>query len=116
MDIFDGVFQCSLLGVSFLFGCIFFLQRLRWKRNGRKGTLRRGFYPSSAALGNALHNLQTIPQPHMKYVVAEKLEEHEDEEDETGPKDPTAHLKRQLRRIQNGEEIDELVILRGPLS
>ena len=111
MDIFDRLFLCSLLGASFLFGCIFFLQRLRWKRNERKGR-RRGFYPSSAALGNALHTLQAIPEPLVKYVVAEKLDEHEDEEDESGPKDPTAHLKRQLRRIRNGEEIDRLVILR----
>ncbi len=35
-------------------------------------------------------------------------DQHEDEDDERGPKDPTAHLKRQLRRIRNGEEVDRL--------
>ncbi len=35
-------------------------------------------------------------------------DQHEDEDDEGGSKDPTAHLKRQLRRIRNGEEVDRL--------
>lgn len=106
MDIFDALFLSSLLGVSVVFGSIFCLTRLRARMRGR------GFYPSTTELGNALHQLQRIAQPQVRYVLEEKLDEHEDEDDEAGPDDPAAHLKRQLRRIRNGEEVERLTIFR----
>lgn len=96
------LFLSSLLGVSVVFGCVFCLLRLRARMRGR------GFYPGTTELGNALHQLQRIAQPQVRYVLEEKLDEREDEDDEGGPDDPAAHLERQLRKIRNGEEVDRL--------
>jgi hypothetical protein len=106
------IFGAFLLTTGFWFGCVFFARRYLWRKRGRAGTLRRGFYPQAAMLGNALHHLQALAEPQVKYVVQEKLDDHEEEDDEAGPKDPTRHLKRQLRRIRDGEEIDRLVVFR----
>jgi len=105
MDIFDSIFPCFLLSISALFCCVFFLQRLRWKLKGRTG-----FYPSSAMLGNALHNLQALAQPQVKHVVEEKQDEHEEDDGDAGPEGPKAHLKRQLRKIREGKELDRLTV------
>jgi hypothetical protein len=48
----------------------------------------------------------------MRYVVQERLDDHEEEDDDAGPKDPIRHLKRQLRKIRDGEEIDRLIVFR----
>jgi hypothetical protein len=112
MEIFDALFFCFLLITGFWFGCVFFARRYLWRRRRRAGTLRRGFYPSAAMLGNALHHLQAIAEPQMRYVVQERLDDHEEEDDDAGPKDPIRHLKRQLRKIRDGEEIDRLIVFR----
>jgi hypothetical protein len=112
MEIFDALFLCFLLMTGFCFGCVFFARRYLWRRKRRAKTLRRGFYPNAAMLGNALHQLQAIAEPQVRHVVQGKLDDHEEEDDETGPKDPTKHLKRQLRRIRDGEEIDRLIVFR----
>ncbi|WP_125483554.1 hypothetical protein [Edaphobacter aggregans] len=108
MDIFNAVFSQGLLFFVGLILCAFYFQRVRWKLRRRLGKRHLGFYPSSASFGNALHTLQAIAEPRVAYVLEEKLDEHEDEDDEGEPKDPTAHLKRQLRRIRNGKEVDRL--------
>jgi hypothetical protein len=108
MDFFDAVFSQGPLFFVGLIICAFYFQRVRWRLRRRLGKKHLGFYPSSASLGNALHTLQAIAEPRVAYVLEEKLDEHEDEDDEGGPKNPTEHLKRQLRRIRNGEEVDRL--------
>jgi hypothetical protein len=108
MDFFDAVFIGGLLLFIGFIACAFYTQRIRWRVRRRLGKKLLGFYPSSASLGNALHTLQVIAEPRVTYVLEEKLDEHEDEDDERGPKDPTAHLKRQLKRIRNGEEVGRL--------
>jgi hypothetical protein len=94
--------------------CTLFVQRILWRVRKRVGKSKLGFYPSGAALGNALLALNAIAQPQAKYVLEEKLEEPADEDDEAGPKDPTAHLMRQAKRIRNGEKIDRLTALLPP--
>jgi hypothetical protein len=91
-----------------LWGCVFALQRAVWRSRKRRGKKRLGFYPTSALVGNAFQALQAIAQPRVKHVLEEKLDESEDEDDEAGPKNPTAHLLRQARRIRSGRPVDRL--------
>lgn len=78
-----------------------------WKNRGNKNKRR---YRGGAALGNALQNLQVFVQPRAEHVIAELLEEPAQDDDETGPKDPRAHLLRQARRIQRGEMVGQLTV------
>jgi hypothetical protein len=98
-----------------VWGSAVYVQRALWrwrKKSGNKSRKSRlGFYPTGASIGNALHMLQAIAEPQVQHVIEERLEEPVDEEDETGPKDPTAHLMRQARRIRNGEDVDRLTAL-----
>jgi hypothetical protein len=94
-----------------LTGCAFFYQRFRYRRRQRLGKARPGFYPTGASMGNALHQLQTLAQPRMQYVLEEKLKEEVDADDEGGPDDPTRHLHRQAARIRRGEPLDRLTVL-----
>jgi hypothetical protein len=88
-----------------LWGCIVCVQRAvwRWRKKARKSNW--GFYPSGASIGNALQVLQAIAEPQVQHVIEERLEEPAEDDDEAGPKDPTAHLMRQARRIRNGEDV-----------
>lgn len=74
-----------------------------------------GLHPGAARLGNALHHLQTIVQPEVRYVIAEKLEEAEEEDsgdaDLDGVVDPIRHLHRQAARIRRGETVDRITAL-----
>jgi hypothetical protein len=90
------------------------IQRAVWRWRNKTGKSRLGFYPSGAALGNALQTIQAIAQPQVKYFLEEKLEEPAEGDDEAGPKDPTAHLMRQARRIRNGEKVERLTALLPP--
>jgi hypothetical protein len=94
--------------------CVLLAQRALWRVSKKRGKGKWGFYPTGASAGNALHALQAIAHPREKYVIAEKLEEPAEEDDEAGPKDPTAHLMRQARRIRSGEEVERLTALLPP--
>jgi hypothetical protein len=100
----------SFYAFSCFLGCVFFYQRWRWRRRRRMGRSSLGFYPNASSLGNALHQLQTIAEPQMAYVMEEKLDEEVDEEDEAGPDDPTRHLHRQAAKIRRGERLDRLTV------
>lgn len=97
--------------IVFFTGCAFFYQRLRYRRRQRQGKARPGFYPRGASMGNALHQLQTLAQPRMQYVLEEKLNEEVDADDEGGPDDPMRHLHRQAAKIRRGEPLDRLTVL-----
>jgi hypothetical protein len=104
----------SLWGLFLLFGAIFLLQRLRWRRRVRRGDLKPGFRPSVASAGNALHQLQTFVQPQVRYVIAEQLDEESEEEDSGDPDhpvDPIRHLHRQAKRIRKGEQAEPITAL-----
>jgi hypothetical protein len=57
-----------------------------------------------------MQNLQVFTRPTVAYVLEEKYDEDAEEDDDGGPDDPTAHLKRQLKRIRRGESIDTLTV------
>jgi hypothetical protein len=59
-------------------------------------------------LGNALHQLQTIAQPQMQHVIAEKLDEDLEDEESGGPDDPVRHLHRQAAKIRRGEPVERI--------
>lgn len=63
-----------------------------------------------AAVGNALQTLHIFVDPGVRYVIAEKLEEHAEEHGEDDPADPVKHFERQLSRIRRGEQLDRLTI------
>jgi hypothetical protein len=88
-----------------VWGCIVWVQRALWRRGKRLGKGKVGFYPSGASIGNALQVLQAIAEPQVQHVIEERLEEPAEDDGEAGPKDPTAHLMRQARRIRNGDDV-----------
>jgi len=106
----DLIFLRGIFAFVTLFAFAFILQRFRWKlrKSGRKSKF--GFYPSTLLLGDALHNLQVIAQPHVQHVLEEKLKEAAEEDDEGDPDDPSRRLEKQFRRIRNGERVDDLAV------
>jgi len=89
----------------FIFAIIaFFYQRIRYKQRLRRGKRRLGFYPSAAAMGNALQSLQSIAEPTVALILEEKLAEPA----ESGDDDPLAHLHRQAARIRKGDPPNRL--------
>jgi len=97
-----------------LWGGAVFVLRVSWRWRKKAGKSKLGFYPTGASMGNALQVLQAIAEPQIQHVIEEKLEEPTDEDDEAGPKDPTAHLMRQARRIRNGEKVERFTALLPP--
>jgi hypothetical protein len=100
--------------VLIIWFCAIYLQRIFWRLRKKTGQSKIGFYPTGASMGNALQVLQAFVNPEVLHVIEEKLEEPADEEYEAGPRDPTAHLMRQARRIRNGEKIERLTTLLPP--
>jgi hypothetical protein len=62
-------------------------------------------------VGNALMSLHALVHPHVKYVIAEKVEEYAEDQD-ADPTDPMTHLRRQLRPIRNGDKVERLTTLK----
>lgn len=113
---FDSAVSLCLWAFLAFIGVTFLFQRLRWTRRGRRGKSNLGFYPSTASLGNALHQLQAIAQPQVEYVIAEKLDEEADEDDSGNPDHqiaPVLHLHRQAAKIRKGEKVDQITALLG---
>jgi len=104
----DQILVLGLYGFVCLVATVFIVQRLRWR------ICRRGFRPRGAALGNALHQLQVIAEPQIRYVVEEKEDEEAEDDDSGGPDDPVRHLHRQARKIRRGELIERLTTYLPP--
>ena len=98
----DQILAAGFCGFAGFVSFVFVYQRWRWRRTGR------GFRPSTAMLGNALHHLQTIAQPQMQHVIEEKLEEDLEDEEAGGPDDPVRHLHRQAAKIRRGEPVERI--------
>jgi hypothetical protein len=81
-----------------------FSKRLLWRRRKRLGKRNPGFFPTYAAAGNALQELQVITQQRVDYVLEEKFDDEADDDDEGEPCGPKKHLHRQLRRIRQGRK------------
>ena len=89
----------------------FLLQRSRSRRWPHAGKKRRGFYPSTYALGIGLQMIQTFVAPNMEYNIAERLKEEAEEEDDGDSADSARHLERQLKRIRRGERLGTLTTM-----
>lgn len=70
-----------VIGVHF----VFFLRRCGWLPGGR---------PNHQGLASAYVRLQGIVQPDRLYVLEETEDEKRQRDDQGGPDDPTAHLRR----------------------
>jgi len=101
-------FYVQLGLVVLAFWVVFAFRRYLWRR--RRG--KRGFLPTYTSAGNAFQTLQTMVQPEVEYVLAEKLEEESEEDEEGDLSDPAKHLRRQLRRIRLGKRVDRLTTYR----
>src|SRR5271168_672409 len=93
---------------AFVFSCcvVFCLRRFLWRRRKRQGKRNLGFFPTYTSAGNALQALQAMAQPTAEYVLAEKVDDEADDDDEGEPDHPEKHLHRQLRRIRRGEKVE----------
>ncbi len=110
----DMMLLAALYCFAVFVAIAFFYQRYRWRRRKSRGKSKWGFYPGTASMGNALHQLSVIAQPQLEYVLEEKLSEDSEEDDEGAPKDPTAHLHRQAAKLRRGEKLDRLTAVRRP--
>jgi hypothetical protein len=95
---------------------VFCLRRFLWRQRRWRGKPDPGFFPTYTSAGNALHTLQAIAEPRVEYVIAEKLDDQADDDDEGEPNDPEKHLHRQLRSIRRGEKIERLTVLKRSSS
>jgi hypothetical protein len=85
MDI--GAIGAAIWSIFLVFALVFYCMRYRSVR-------KKGFRPSYSDLGNALQQLQRIPQPRVEYVLQEKLKDEAEQDDQGGPKDPTQGTRR----------------------
>ena len=106
---FDLLLLAQLYLCAIFVACAFVFQRLRWKRRKQRGKKNLGFYPSSTSLGNALHQLQSIAEPTVKYVIVETIDDADPDEQDAGDQDASQrHLLKQAARLRRGEHIDRL--------
>jgi len=85
--------------------CIFVLRHMAHKSSSPKRKKR--FRLAGAFIGNALLPLHAILQPQAKHVIAEQIEDREDDPN-ADPDDPALHFEKQLKRIRRGERLDHL--------
>jgi hypothetical protein len=95
----------------FMAACVFVYRRWRWKRRGHLERKRRGFYPTTFALGIAFQQIQLFVAPDVAHAIAERLKEQAEDDDEGGTENPARHLDRQLRRLRRGERLETLTTL-----
>jgi hypothetical protein len=112
MDI-DLIINGAFFALFVLFAAAFLLQRLRCRRKKGANPNHRGFYPSATALSLALITLQTLAQPDLNHALEQRQTEAEDQDENGDPDDPTAQLSRQLKRIRNGQPVDNLQVPLG---
>jgi hypothetical protein len=104
----NSIASACLILFSIFIGATLLVQRACSRSKRRLGRKRWGYYPSGAALGNALQTLQVLVQSSARYALAEKLEEPAEDDESGGPDDPIAHLHKQARMIRRGEPPERL--------
>ncbi len=85
--------------------CIFVLRHMAHKSSSPNRKKR--FRLAGAFIGNALLPLHAIIHPHTKHIIAEQMQDREDDPG-ADPDDPTQHFEKQLKRIRSGERLDHL--------
>jgi len=103
-----SVVLCALFLLFFFGATAFFGKRWLYRWGKRRGKSRFGFYPSSAAAGNALQTMQALAQPRTELMVEEKLKEPAEDDEESGGDDPLGHLHRQAQAIREGQRPERL--------
>jgi hypothetical protein len=85
----------------------------RRKRSLRPGRARKrvGFFTGAAA-GAVFLIMSELYRPSLAFLAKAQIRQHEDadEDDAGGPKTPTRHLHRQLRRIRRGERLEAITL------
>lgn len=87
----------------------YYFRRTAWKAKQLRRKSDSRFCPSASALGMILLFVQVFYRPTVSYVLEVKQEETE-EDDQGDPETLAKQLNRQLRRIRQGEAIDQLVL------
>jgi hypothetical protein len=85
-------------------------RRAAWARKKRAGLAYCGFCPSFKAMGTAVQNLAAFYRPSISYVLKEEQDETVEDDGNGDPETKLAHFHRQLRRIRQGEQVDQLVL------
>jgi hypothetical protein len=98
----DQNLAIGFYGFVCLVSIVFLYQRWHWRRT------RHGFRPSTAMLGNALHQLQAMVEPQMQHVIEEKLKEDLEDEEPGGPDDPVRQLHCQVAKIRRGGHVERI--------
>lgn len=96
---------------------ILFVLFVRFRQARSRGSRRRGkklrFYTTNTMLGLAFQNIQLFVHPEIDHSIQQQYIDAAEEDDAGDPDDPQKMLKRQLRRIRNGESVD---VLKAPVS
>ncbi len=108
---FNAAIGCGFLLFFILFASAFYFQRLRWRRNKRRGKKHLGFCPTFSSLGGALQRAQELARPQANVMMQDKDAAEDAEDKEEIARDGVEHLHRQLKKIKNGDEIDKLTML-----
>lgn len=100
------------LGLLFVVWAAAHMMRERKARKRRTGELRISPLAGLAA-GAMFLGLQAIVQPQVQHMIVEELKEKSVDDESGEPPLGGRAFHRQLRRIRNGEEVNELVLVAG---
>jgi len=86
------------------------IRRTKWVRSTRTGRRLFGIQPSAVGLGMAFLFLQSFWQPSLIHAIEVREQVDVEEDDEGDPENLKKQLDRQLKRIRNGEQVEQLVL------
>jgi hypothetical protein len=86
------------------------LRRAIWARSKRLHRPDPGLCPAIVSVGTPFRHLEIFYRPSMAYVLEAEEGDDADEDSGSDPETPSAHFRRQLRRIRRGEQVDTLVL------
>jgi hypothetical protein len=108
----EFVVRAMLSGIApcfVLFVLVVRFQQARSRRSHRRRKKLR-FYPTNMMMGLAFQKLQVFVHPEIDHTNQQKYVDATEDDDEGDPADPQKVLARQLRRIRNGEVVDQLQV------
>ena len=76
------------LGLGIFMLCWFFAFAFLFQRFLYRIRRRRGYYPTTGSLGNALQNLQSMAQPQVVHILQEKQSDKAEDDESGGPAEP----------------------------
>jgi hypothetical protein len=108
-----------LAGTAPSLSSILLLMLLPWRRpkeqsqeQNRETPIRKrsGFSGYAFSIGMALQNIEKLIHHNVQPMIVQRIDEDQDEDDQTDSNDPLVHFHRQLRKIRRGEQVDQLVL------